>query len=70
MRCVVCKRCLTKPAFTLPSKGALLMWGPKCGADLIRNKRLAERQAPSMKPLRVSRYRDGLTADLFGEATA
>jgi hypothetical protein len=70
MKCVVCKRALTRPAFTMPGKGELLMWGPKCGADLIRNKKLAEKEAASMKTTRVPRYRDGLTADLFEGAAA
>jgi len=70
MRCVACKRALTKPAFTMPSKAGLLMWGPKCGADLIRNKKRAEKEAPSNRPGRQSRWKDGLTKDLFESATA
>lgn len=65
MKCVQCSRPLNKPAFSMPSKNGLLYWGPVCGARLVRAKKLAEKEAPSMKPLRVSRWRDGLTADLF-----
>ena len=65
MRCVVCHRSLKKAAFSMPSKDGLIAWGPRCAASLIANKPRATKEAPSNTPVRASRWRDGLTANLF-----
>lgn len=72
MRCHTCNRALgAKPFVSMPGPdGQTIAWGPVCGRRLVLAPRRHEKEAPSMKPARASRWRDGLTADLFEGAAA
>ena len=65
VKCIACGRSLTRAAFTMPSRNGLLAWGPKCGAELVRQRRKPAKTRDE-RPI----HRDGLTVDLFAEARA